>query len=163
MIPVDSKIPEATIETEKSDESRVFRTVRIIVGVALGAQAGLLSLFAVFCLIFILFLGGMATIVSGGQASEENFTKAWLMMFAMILTPFVVTILVAISAASVLLRKGRATVIIACLMMIATPFIIPYVTEEPLEMGNLTATIVTINSAGIIVALMMKPKRESVH
>ena len=160
MIPVDSKLPETTIETEKQDESRSFRIVRIIVGIALGAQAGLLSLFAGFCLIFILLLGGMATIVSGGQATEENFVKAWLIMFAMILTPFVVTIFVAMSAASVLLRKGRMVVIIACLMMIAFPFAIPYVTEEPLELGNLTATIVIINSAGIIVALMMKPKRK---
>lgn len=163
MIPVDSKLPpETTIEQNGSDESKWFRIARITVGTALGAQAAILGMFAGFVFIFGLLLGGMASIVGGSQASEEKYALTWLMILVTITSPFLFAILAAISTTSILLRKGRVIIIIFCLAMTSSPWAIPYWLDRPIETGSLTAIVVAINLAGIVIALTMKLKKKSV-
>ena len=89
------------------------RIARIIVGILLAIQTiGMLG-FATFLGMFIPALGGMAMIVGGNKATDEQHEQAWLVIKLMAAAPFLVILLSGVIAWLVL-RNRRPILLYIC-------------------------------------------------
>lgn len=103
------------------------RATRILVGVLLVGQT-LLSLgFAVFLLVFIPLLGGMAMAFGGSKATDDQIEKTWWMIGFMTAIPFVLTILLAVASILIILDKGTAWVYAFCTFFIIAYLVLAHV------------------------------------
>jgi amino acid transporter len=94
-------------------QTRLRRFARITVGVLLVIQTIMFAGWALFLGMFIPTMGGMAMIVGGGKATDEQFEKAWWAIWAMAASPFLVVVLCGIMAWLVL-RNRRPWLLYAC-------------------------------------------------
>lgn len=89
------------------------RIARIVVGILLVIQTMMFAGWALFLGMFIPTLGGMAMIVGGSKATDEQFERAWWAIWGMAAAPFLVVILCGMIAWLVL-RNRRPWLLYAC-------------------------------------------------
>jgi hypothetical protein len=101
-------------------ENGLERAFRIIVGILLLMQTAVLLMISSFTSLFLPLLGGMAMIVGGGNASDDQVTKTWWMIGLMMVAPFVVTALIGIASIQILERKRPLLISIICGVSVIT-------------------------------------------
>jgi hypothetical protein len=165
--------PEEVDTGKRGNAARYWRPARLFIGILMGIETALLFNVCIGFAMFVLFLGGMSFLVSGGTASEANLAAGWRAIWACALGPFLWPLLLAGCTINLFLRKRAWLIIIGCAVSIIIELGLllaiyrhdpPPNPENPGKSNSLTMFIVlaivliVIHLAGIVVALRMKQK-----